>query len=191
MSRIEQLIIEMEEYIDGCKPYPLSNTKIVVNKEELDEYVGELRRRMPQEIQKYKKLVDNKEAIIADAREQADAILNEAQVHTEELINEHEIMQRAYAQANETIQAAEAQAQEILNRATEEANNVRAGAMQYTDDILANLQIIIEHSVETNKAKYGALISALEQDLNIVINNRNELRGEEPAEDVPSDAAEQ
>ena len=37
MSRIEQLIGEIEEYIDSCKFQPLSNTKILVNKEELEE----------------------------------------------------------------------------------------------------------------------------------------------------------
>ena len=32
-SRIEQLIDEIEEYIDGCKYQPLSNTKIIVVKD--------------------------------------------------------------------------------------------------------------------------------------------------------------
>ena len=36
MSRIEQLIGEIEEYIDSCKFKPLYNTKILVNKEELE-----------------------------------------------------------------------------------------------------------------------------------------------------------
>ena len=36
-SRIEQLIDEMEDFIDNCKYQPLSNTKIIVNKEEIDE----------------------------------------------------------------------------------------------------------------------------------------------------------
>ena len=36
-SRIEQIIDEIEEYIESCKFQPLSSTKIVVNKEELDE----------------------------------------------------------------------------------------------------------------------------------------------------------
>ena len=36
-SRIEQLIDEIEEYIDSCKYQPLSNSKIIVNKEELEE----------------------------------------------------------------------------------------------------------------------------------------------------------
>ena len=33
MSRIEQLISDIESYIDTCKYYPLSNVKIIVNKE--------------------------------------------------------------------------------------------------------------------------------------------------------------
>ena len=36
-SRIEQIIEEIEEYVDSCKFQPLSSTKIVVNKEELED----------------------------------------------------------------------------------------------------------------------------------------------------------
>ena len=36
-SKMEQIIEEIEEYIDGCKFQPLSSTKIIVNKEELEE----------------------------------------------------------------------------------------------------------------------------------------------------------
>ena len=42
-SRIEQIIEEIEEYVDSCKFQPLSSTKIVVNKEELEELLRELR----------------------------------------------------------------------------------------------------------------------------------------------------
>ena len=42
-SRIEQLIDEIEDYIDGCKYQPLSKTNIIVNKEEIDELLRERR----------------------------------------------------------------------------------------------------------------------------------------------------
>ena len=42
-SRMEQIIEEIEEYIDSCKFQPLSSTKILVNKEELEELLTELR----------------------------------------------------------------------------------------------------------------------------------------------------
>ena len=120
----------------------------------------------------------NKEAILADAKEQADRMIREAQIHTEELINEHEIMQRAYEQANALIGDASKKAQQIVDQATTDANNIRLGAIQYTDEMLANLQMLIEHSLESNKSKYESLIGALEKDLNIVVSNRKELRPE-------------
>ena len=105
-------------------------------------------------------------------------MIREAQIHTEELINEHEIMQRAYEQANALIDDASKKAQQIVDQATTDANNIRLGAIQYTDEMLANLQMLIEHSLESNKSKYESLIGALEKDLNIVVSNRKELRPE-------------
>ena len=50
-SRIEQIIEEIEEYVDSCKFQPLSSTKIVVNKEELEELLRELRMKTPEDHQ--------------------------------------------------------------------------------------------------------------------------------------------
>ena len=83
MSRIEQLISDIESYIDNCKYYPLSNVKIIVNKEQLEDMLTELRLKTPDEVKKYQKILSNKEAILADAKEQAEAIINAAQIQTE------------------------------------------------------------------------------------------------------------
>lgn len=182
MSRIEQLISDIEAYIDNCKYQPFSNTKIIVDKDQLEDMLSELRLKTPDEIKKYQKILNNKDAIISDAKEQAESILNAAQIQTEELINEHEIMQRAYAQANQLIEQATAQAQHILDSATEDANNIRMGAVQYTDDMLGKLQYIIEHSIKDNKEKYTSLMSGLENILTVVNNNRKELQMDEEEE---------
>ena len=55
---------------------------------------------------------------------------------------------------------------------------MRSAAVAYTDQMLASLQQIIEHSVETNKEQYGSLMSKLNDTLHVVVNNRNELRGQ-------------
>ena len=74
-SRIEQIIEEIEEYVESCKYQPLSTTKIVVNKEELEELLRELRLKTPDEIKRYQKIISNKDAILADAQNKADAII--------------------------------------------------------------------------------------------------------------------
>ena len=174
-SRIEQIIEEIEEYVDSCKYQPLSTTKIVVNKEELEELLRELRLKTPDEIKRYQKIIANKDAILADAQAKADSMLQEAQIQTTELVSEHEIMQQAYAQANEIVTAATEQAQQILDNATSDANDIRIGAMQYTDDLLANAESIIGHTLDSYTTKYDGLVNSLQECYDMVRNNRSEL----------------
>ena len=174
-SRIEQLIDEIEDYIDGCKYQPLSKTNIIVNKEEIDELLRELRMKTPDEIKRYQKIITNKEAILNDARSKAEALINEATVHTNELINEHEIMQQAYAQANEVVTLATHQAQEILDNATIEANGMRASAMQYLDDMLSNLENLMTTTLNTTPAHYESFFDTINGYNEVVKANRAEL----------------
>lgn len=175
-SRIEQIIEEIEEYIDGCKVKPLSNgTQIIVNREEIDELLTELRTKTPDEIKRYQKIISNKEAILADAKTKADEIIAQAQVQTSELISEHEIMQQAYAQANEVVMIATKQAQEILDNATNDANAIRLSAITYTDDMLKAMEDVIASSIETAKARTDNLVNSLQGYLDIITSNRSEL----------------
>ena len=174
-SKIEQIIDEIEEYIDNCKTYPLSSAKIIVNKDGIEELLSELRSKTPEEIKRYQKIISNKEAILADAQAKADAILAQAQIKTDELISEHQIMQRAYAQANEVVMSATKQAQDILDTATNDANSIRMGAMQYTDDMLKNLENAIARSMEAARVRHDSYIGSLQEFYNIISTNRAEL----------------
>ena len=174
-SRIEQIIEEIEEYIDSCKFQPLSTTKIIVNKDQIDELLRELRMKTPDEIKRYQKIIANKDAILADAQAKADSLIEDAQIQTNELVSEHEIMQQAYAQANAIVTAATDQAQEILDNATRDANDIRIGAMQYTDDLLANAEGIIGHTLDSYTTKYDSLVNSLQACYDMVRNNRAEL----------------
>ena len=186
MSRIEQLISEIEEYIDSCRFQALSNSKIIVNKEELEELLVELRLRIPDEIKKYQKIISQQETILGEARSQADEMLEDAKrqadsmvaqasEQTSEMINEHEIMQRAYAHANEVVEQAQAQAQAIVDAAVNDANNIRQSSIQYTDDMLRSLQTIINHTMEGAKGRFDSFMSSMQSSYDIVSSNRNEL----------------
>ena len=174
-SRIEQLIDELEEYIESCKPKLFSNSEIIVNKDEIDELLRELRMKTPDEIKRYQKIISNKEAILNDARTKAEALINEATIHTNELISEHEIMQQAYAQANEVVTQAAQQAQDILDKAIIEANNLRMQAAQYTEDRLAELESIILSALQASNVNYGNLVGSLNQYKELIQSNRRAL----------------
>lgn len=179
-SKIEQAIEEIEEYIDSCKFQPFSSTNISVNKEQLEELISELRKKTPDEIKRYQKIITNKEAILADAQAKADQIIAQAQIQTSELVSEHQIMQQAYAQANEVVQIATKQAQEILDNATNEANSLRMGAMAYADSQLKGIEDILSNSIDTTKARSENLVNSLQEYLDVVSANRAQLFPPEP-----------
>lgn len=174
-SKMEQIIEEIEDYIDSCKFQPFSSTNIVVNKEQLEELIAELRSKTPEEIKRYQKMISNKEAILADAQAKADQIIAQAQVQTTELVSEHQIMQQAYAQANEVVMIATKQAQEILDNATNEANSLRMGAVAYVDDQLHSIEDLLANSIDTSRARYENLIASLDGFLQVVSQNRMQL----------------
>ncbi len=185
-SRIEDVISEIEEYIDSCKPSAFSSTKIVVNRDEIDALLEELRSKTPDEIKRYQKIINNKEAILADAQTKADAIIAQAQIQTSELVSEHQIMQQAYAQANEVVNVATRNAQEMLDKATEDANSIRTGAIEYTDDLLSRVQSIVENTLRDASQYHTTLAEAVRSSdeqfsssmngyLDLIQQNREEL----------------
>ena len=125
MSRIEQLISEIEEYIDSCKSQALSKSKIIVNKEEMEELLVELRMRIPDEITKYQKIISQQQTILNDARSQSDAMLSEAK-----------------AQADAMIAQATEQANSMVSQASEKANSMVAQANEQTTEMINEHEIM-------------------------------------------------
>lgn len=186
-SRMEQLIDEMEQYIDSCKPQAFSRDNIIVDKNHMEELLDELKRRTPEDIKRYQKIMAQKDAILDDARSKAEALVNKATIQTNELVSEHEIMQQAHARAQEVETMARQKAQELIDAAVTEANNMRMAAVQYTDDLLANIENLLAHAIQTTSGQYENMLTSLNQYSEVVLNNRRELRGEE--EDVSSEEA--
>lgn len=199
-SRIEQLIDELEEYIEGCKPKFMSNSEIIVNKEEIDDLLRELRMKTPDEIKRYQKIISNKEAILNDARAKAQALIDDAtnrskalidqtEAQTTALLSEHAVMQQAHAQADQVITQAIQQAQDILDKATMEANELRIQAAQYTEDRLAELEALMTSSIQAATANYENLLGTLGQYRDVIQENRRafhpveETVGELPLEE--------
>ena len=142
----------------------------MVNKEELEELLRELRMKTPDEIKRYQKIISNKDAILADAQSKADAIIADAKTQAQQMVTESEVMQ-----SNELLENTNQQAQEIMDNATTDANNIRMGALQYTDEMLANLEKIMSHTIDAAGEKYNTFINSIQSCYDIVNKNRREL----------------
>lgn len=180
-NNIEQIINEIEDYIDSCKFSPLSTTKILVNKDEMEELLEELKMKTPNEIKKYQRMLANKNGILEDAKQRAENIIAEATEQASALVNDHEIMQQAYIQGNELVAQANEQAQKIIAEANADADAIRIGAIQYTDELLANIQNTISYSMDNIATRYEGYMKSLQKTLETVVANRNELNLPQPA----------
>lgn len=186
-SKIEQMIDQIEDFIDSCRYQTFSKTNIIVDKDELDALLEELRARTPEEIKHYQRIINNKEAILEDARRKAEEMINEATVHTNELVNEHEIMQQAYAQANEIVRLATQQGQDILDKAISEANAYRSSATQYMDDMLAKIEQSTVSARNNLTGIFSNFHSEMSDYIDTVRQNRQELLPQDDSSDLMQD----
>lgn len=196
---IEEMISEIEIFIDNCKYQPLSSSKIVVPKDDLEQMLNELKLKLPNEIERCKKIMRNKEAILADARTRADSIITESVAEANKLVDQSQIVELANIRANEILDMARSQAEQIVAEANADANEIRLGSMYYTKDKLTEVSNYIAATLDAERANYDNLIQSLQSNMDIVINNMNEINGniaeltgtpiaqETPAEEVPAE----
>lgn len=173
---IEDVMNEIEDFLNSCKTSALSSNKIVVPRDEFDELFGDLKVKIPAEIERCKKIMRNKEAILMEARKNADGMLAQASAQANQMVSETEIMHMANQQAYEVVEMARAQANEILAQATAEANEIRLGSMQYTNDIMTGLRNYMEATMEAERANYENLITALNNEYMIANANLQEVQ---------------
>ncbi|MCR4672918.1 MAG: ATPase [Lachnospiraceae bacterium] len=175
MSKIEQLIDEIEEFVDGCKPATFSRSNIVVPKDQLYELLTELRLKTPDEIKRYQKIIAQKDKIINDAQAQAEQMVKETTDYCNALVDEHEIMLKAYEKAEQTINDANAQAQEIVAAANQNAEEVRVSALTYTQSMIGNVTEVLERSLDIARKNSEGLIGGLTENLNILTDNSDAI----------------
>ncbi|MBQ9885798.1 MAG: hypothetical protein IJM37_02905 [Lachnospiraceae bacterium] len=176
MSKIEEIIVEIENYVESCKPAPFSgNRKIVVDKDDIQDLLVQLKMRTPEEIKKYQKIVSNKDAILANAKAQAEAIVEDAKRQKEALINESVIKQDAEAQAKDIIKEAQEYSKVVREQANDESNAIKVSAIEYTDSLLAHVQEVIVNSLEGYRNNYENMVNTLQTDYETIMANRNEL----------------
>lgn len=174
-NRIEQLIDEIYEFVEGCKPNTFAPNKVTLNKDELYDLLDELKERTPDEIKRYQKIIANRDAIIADANDKAEKIIEEAKNKARQLVGEHEIMQQAYARVNEMVAAAGQDADEMVAKAKAEADQLTSGALNYANNIMYDMEEILLKAYEATKERTDNLINTLKESYDSVAANRMEI----------------
>ncbi len=179
-SEIETVIEEIEIYIDNCKPSRLSPSKVIVNREEIEDLLRKLRKAVPEEVERYRKIISNKEEIERDATMRAQDLLQKTQEKTNQLVSDNEIVSRANKYANDIVETAYAQGQQIVDQAQVEANEYKEQAQKYLTDMLANLHQIIYQCLNETSKNTSKLMDSLNKVAGEVQSNLDELNPPAP-----------
>lgn len=182
MSKFEDIIQQMEDYLAGCKPKTFSANKIDVDKEQMEEFLEELRTKCPDEVRRAQKVVANRNKILDEAQEERERMLAQTEEECRAMINEHDIVKQATAIADRMVAEAREQAEKIVADAQKDADDIRQGAIDYTDQLLANAEGALATTLEATKRSFTGFVQAADKSLRQVRANRAELRGEETEE---------
>ncbi|ADL51632.1 hypothetical protein [Clostridium cellulovorans] len=122
-----ELVELLREIADTAPKVPLGS-KVMIDKKELIKTLDEIENTMPEEFRRAQWIVEEKQRILDDAIKQADSYKRENMEVLREKIENHDIVVEAKERAEEIRAAAEADAQ-IL----------RAGARDYAEEVLKNI----------------------------------------------------
>ena len=172
---VEEMIEEIEVFVQNCKYQPLSSNKIIVPKDELDRMLNELKLKLPSEIERCKKIMRNKEAILASARTRSDAIISESVNEANRLVDAHHITELANARSNEILEAAREEAEQIVGDANAEATEVRRSAMLYTREKVKGLRDFLQSTLDAENENFKTLMDSLENGVYTMDTNLNEV----------------
>lgn len=140
---IMALLDRLEEIAAQATKVPLTG-KVLIDPDELLGLVDEMREMLPQEIREANRVARDREAILNDAREQAEATVREAQALAHRLTSDAAVTKEAQAQADE-----------LIDQAKRVAREIRQNALEWADDLFARVQPELDR-VATESQK-GAL----------------------------------
>lgn len=143
------LVDRLENLIASSRRMPLVN-QVIVKETDILNIIDQLRTTIPDEIKQARRVIQDKERILAQAQAEANALLARARDESEQAVNREGL-----------LRAAEARSQEMVQRAEEEAEQLKVEADGY---VVETLRALRDHlgSIETD---IGRSILSIEKGL--------------------------
>lgn len=168
------LVDRLENLIATSRRMPLVN-QIILKEADILNIVDQLRTTIPDEIKQARRVIQDKERILAQAQAEANTLLARAREESELAVNREGL-----------LKAAEMRSQELLQRAGEEAEQLKNEADGY---VVETLRALHDHlnNIETD---IGRSILSIEKGLASLEGEAEVTNGDEfPYEDNPGPGA--
>ncbi len=142
---IQELIEQLYMSIKEAWGLPLSSEKCVIIRDDVLDRIEQIRDMLPAEVAEAKRLVDAKDAFIANAKREAENISRAAEERAKQLVNEQEI-----------YRTAKAKSEEMIANADRYATEVKRSAGAFVDEMLKRSEETVAKALDDlNRARAG------------------------------------
>lgn len=131
-AKIDELI----EIVEGARAMPMS-ASCVINRTQVLDLLDELKRGMPEEMDRARRVLDDRESVLAEGRREAERLIERTRGERDSIINNTDISREARGAASR-----------ILDDARREADAIRAEADEYVDQKLANFEVVLGKTLQ-------------------------------------------
>jgi len=147
---IYKLIMNIETYILESKSVPFTN-KVMVDKDEICDYLDRLRSRLPKEIKKCQRIIEKKQFEVENEQNNNDFRIDLKPVSEQKSMESDDFQ---IPNATKLYQDKQKECEELLKKAEQQAQEIIAGAYEYADKIVATCQSQLERQIlEVNEGR--------------------------------------
>lgn len=140
---------QIEELVANAQRMPIGG-RAIVDRQRLLDLVDRIRVAVPNEVQEAQTVIEERDALLRDAEEEAQLLVARAEEHVTKLSSQHEIVRAAEVRAEEIAQEAELRAEERLaevnaeivgriNESRRFSEQQMVAADRYAQELLARL----------------------------------------------------
>ena len=122
--KIEEILTAMEDLLEDAWNLPMSGGKRVVDTSEMLELITDLRNSMPEEIRLSNEIINKRDRIILQGREEADLTVQAARAKAEKLVSQEAVYREAQQKAQEIVAQAQLNAKEMKNATVEYCDSI-------------------------------------------------------------------
>ena len=157
---ILHLVDRLEELFNKSHAIPLTHN-VIVDEDKFLDIIDQMRISVPEEVKKAQEVFTKKDRVMAQAQEEANRTLALARDKADDLIDKEALVSDAKRRADQ-----------IVEQARVEAENIKAGADNYAQESLLNL----EHAMEQLLTQVRNGIMVLEQRHSSVDENKPQIK---------------
>lgn len=140
---VSELLDTIEDALEESANVPLSGGKRLVDVEQIQDYLDEIRANLPVELRAAQQIVNDRAQIVDSANAQAQAIVKKAEERARILVSEAEI-----------VKAAQQRAAEITSAAQNESRALRQSVTDYCENMLRTTEeTMLENAAQVKNVR--------------------------------------